>query len=254
MNESKVEFYNDKNQKIAGLLSLSDKKKSPIVIIIHGFKGTKEYYPFVDHSVPVFLDAGIAVLRIDCRGSGESDMEFKEMTIESEAEDVLMAVEYVKSRGDIDSERVALIGISMGASAILTAMKKKPKVRGLIFWGPAFFGNNYFETPENRKTVEEEGVWYVEQRFTGKKLTAGKELFYEMIGLDTSPYMKLVKAPVLILRGSKDEVVDSKRDKEAAKLLNADYKIIENGDHNFTDPDSEKSLIKITADWCKRIL
>ncbi len=81
MKQQKVEFYNKKNQKIAGLLSLPKKMKPPVVIIIHGFKDAKEYYPFVNNSIKPLTNENIAVLRIDCRGSGESDLEFKDMTI-----------------------------------------------------------------------------------------------------------------------------------------------------------------------------
>ena len=248
--EEKIEFYNKKNQRITGLISFPKEKKPPIVIIIHGFKGTKEYYPFVNNSIKLFADAGIVVLRMDCRGSGESDLEFKDMTIKSESEDVLTAIDYVKTL-DVDSKKIGLIGISLGATAILMAMARKSEVKTLVFWGPAwtFNGEKYFDTSQNRKTIKEEGVFYVKQKFTGKKLIAGKELFEEFTSFDIRPFIKNIKKPILILRGLEDEVVGTEKDKEAVELLNAEYKIIEKGDHNFTDENSEKKLIKLTVDW-----
>jgi pimeloyl-ACP methyl ester carboxylesterase len=144
----------------------------------------------------------------------------------------------------------------MGAAAILMAMKQKPKVKTLVFWGPAWYfkdGSRY-DTPDNRKTVKKEGVFYVTQGFTGKKLTAGKELFQEMATLDIRPYMKFVEVPVLILRGLRDEIVRVVNDKEAEKILKAEYKIIEKGDHNFTVKESERELIKSTVDWFNKWL
>jgi len=255
MREEKVTFYNDKKQKLVGLLSLPKSKNPPTVIIIHGFKGTKEYYPFVNNSIKPLTDAGIAVLRIDCRGSGESDLEFKDMTIKSESEDVLTAIDYVKTL-DVNSKRIALIGVSMGAGAIIMAMKQNPDVKTLVFWGPGWYfkGAKYYDTPENRKSVKEEGVFYVIQGFTGKKMVAGKELFEEFANLDIRPIMKIIKIPTLILRGSEDEVVGLSKDKEATELLNAEYKLIEKGDHNFLDKDSERDLIKETINWFKKWL
>jgi pimeloyl-ACP methyl ester carboxylesterase len=136
-------------------------------------------------------------------------------------------------------------------------MRKKPRIKTLVFWGPDWYfgdGDNYFNRPEHRKTVKEEGVFYVTQGFTGKKMVAGKGLFKEMTTLDMRPFMKLVKIPVLVLRGSKDEVVGTKKDEEAVKLLNAEYKLIEKGDHNFLDKDSEKELIKLTVEWFEKWL
>jgi len=181
------------------------------------------------------------------------------MTIKSESEDILTAIDYVKSLKNIDSERIALIGISMGTAAILMAMGNKSRVKDvktLVFWGPAWYfkGSKRYDTPENRKTVKEKGIFYVKQDFTGKTLIAGKELFKEMTTLDIRPFMKLVKIPTLILRGSVDEVVWFENDEEATKLINAEYKIIEKGDHNFIDRDSEKELIKQTIEWFKKWL
>lgn len=256
MKEEKVEFYNNKKQKLVGLLSLPDKKNCPIAIAIHGFKGIKEYYPFLNNSIKPLTDAGIAVLRIDCRGSGESDLEFKDFTIKSESEDILTAIDYVKGLENIDSDRIALIGISMGAGAILLAMEKKPKVKTLVFWGPGwYFGDgSRYDTPQHRKEVERDGVFYLTQGFTGKKLIAGKELFNEMKTLDVRPFMELVEIPTLILRGAIDEIIRLTDDKRALKTLKAEYKLIERGDHNFTDKESEKELIKLTVDWLSKWL
>jgi uncharacterized protein len=254
IDEKKVTFYNEKHQKLVGLLSMPKNKDPPIAIIVHGFKGTKEYYKFVNDSVKPLLDAGIAVLRIDCRGSGESDMEFKEMSIKTESEDVLTTVKYAKTL-PIDTKRIALVGISMGASAIILSMEKKPPVRTLVFWGPAFYfgGKSHYNTPQNRKTVEKEGVFYVKASLTGKQYTAGKELFEEMTTLDIRPFMNF-KVPVLIIRGSKDEIVGIVKDKEIAKIMDAKYVLIENGDHNFTEQKAEYELIKETLKWFKKTL
>jgi len=256
MKEEKVVFYNKENQKLVGLLSLPENKKPPILIVIHGFKGTKEYYPFANNSIRPLTDSGFAVLRIDCRGSGESDLEFKDMTIKSESEDVLTAIDFVKTLDSVDSKKIALLGISMGAAVVLMAMKNKPEVKTLVFWGPGWYFNGikYYDTPENRKTVKEEGVFYVKQSFTGKIMVAGGEHFRELTTLDIRPYMKFVKIPTLILRGSEDEVVGLDRDEEATKLLNAECKTVEKGDHSFTDKDSEKELIKLTINWLENHL
>jgi hypothetical protein len=254
MKEEKVVFHNEKNQKLVGLLALPENKKPPIVIIVHGFKGTKEYYPFVNNSVKPLTDAGFAVLRIDCRGSGESDLQFKDMTIKSESEDVLTTIDYVKTLDFVNSDNIALIGISMGTAAVLMAMKNKPDVKTLVFWGPAWYFNGIrrYDTPKHRKTIKEEGVFYVKQDFTGRIMVAGKELFKQINTLNARPFMKFVRIPTLILRGSEDEIVGNENDEKATKLLNAEYRIVKKGDHNFIDKDSERELIKLTVEWLKK--
>ena len=57
---------------------------------------------------------GIAVLRFDDRGFGESTGDYSKATTADFAQDVLSAVRYLKSRKDIDATQIGLIGHSEG--------------------------------------------------------------------------------------------------------------------------------------------
>lgn len=57
---------------------------------------------------------GIAVLRMDDRGVGKSTGDFSKATTEDFATDVLAAVNYLKTRDDVDPKKIGLIGHSEG--------------------------------------------------------------------------------------------------------------------------------------------
>ncbi len=57
---------------------------------------------------------GIAVLRYDDRGAGKSTGDHSVATTKDLAFDVIRAVEYLKSRKDIDKNKIGLIGHSEG--------------------------------------------------------------------------------------------------------------------------------------------
>ncbi|MDZ7333205.1 MAG: alpha/beta fold hydrolase [candidate division KSB1 bacterium] len=57
---------------------------------------------------------GIAVLRMDDRGVGKSTGDFSKATTEDFAADVLVAVNYLKTRDDVDPKKIGLIGHSEG--------------------------------------------------------------------------------------------------------------------------------------------
>lgn len=57
---------------------------------------------------------GIAVLRVDKRGVGQTTGDFEEATIYDLADDVRAGVEYLKTRQEIDPKRIGLIGHSEG--------------------------------------------------------------------------------------------------------------------------------------------
>ncbi|MFH1964417.1 MAG: alpha/beta fold hydrolase, partial [Acidobacteriota bacterium] len=58
---------------------------------------------------------GLAVLRLDKRGAWESGGHFENATTKDFADDALASIAYLKSRKDIDSGRIGLIGHSEGA-------------------------------------------------------------------------------------------------------------------------------------------
>jgi len=117
-----VTFKNDQaNVILAGTLSLPSKDGSyPAVILISGsgpqtrdseFGGHKLFLVLADY----LTRNGIAVLRYDDRGFGESTGNFATGTSLDFSYDVESAVKYLKTRKEIESNKIGLIGHSDGA-------------------------------------------------------------------------------------------------------------------------------------------
>lgn len=120
-NEEEVVFKNKKAQvSLAGTLTLPrNTKKAPAVILISGSGPQDRDETFANHK-PFWILAdyltrqGIAVLRFDDRGVGKSTGNFSEATTADFATDVVSAVSYLKSRSDIDTDHIGLVGHSEG--------------------------------------------------------------------------------------------------------------------------------------------
>jgi alpha-beta hydrolase superfamily lysophospholipase len=81
-------------------------------------------------------EAGIATLRCDDRGTGESAGDFKRVTLETEARDAFAALAALRAEPAVDAARVAVIGHGEGALvAPMVAAKARP-VRGLALLAP----------------------------------------------------------------------------------------------------------------------
>ena len=131
--EEEVVFKNtEANISLAGTLTLPSKKgKFPVVILISGsgaqdrdesFMGHKPFLVLADH----LTRQGIGVLRFDDRGFGKSTGDFNAATTEDFSKDVLSAVKYLKTRNDINSKEIGLVGHSEGGIiAPLVANKTK---------------------------------------------------------------------------------------------------------------------------------
>ena len=114
------------------------KKKYPVVILITGsgpqdrdqtFSGHKTFLVLADY----LTRQGIAVLRYDDRGTSESTGDFSAATTEDFANDVVAAVNYLKTRDDVDTQNIGLIGHSEGGIiAPLAANKMKNDIAFIV--------------------------------------------------------------------------------------------------------------------------
>jgi pimeloyl-ACP methyl ester carboxylesterase len=131
--DEKVIYYNkDKSIQYGGTLTIPNSPKNvPAVIMITGsgqedrdesLFGHKLFWVIADH----LTRNGIAVLRVDDRGIGETTGNVSEATSADFAKDVLVGVDYLKAHQGIDIKSIGLIGHSEGGViAPLVAVQSK---------------------------------------------------------------------------------------------------------------------------------
>jgi len=119
--EEEVAYENkDAGISLAGTLTLpSGDAPFPTVLLITG-SGPQDRNETIYNHRPFLILAdyltrqGIAVLRVDDRGVGESTGDFSQATSEDFASDVLAGIEYLKTRKEINPKQIGLIGHSEG--------------------------------------------------------------------------------------------------------------------------------------------
>ena len=95
----------------------------PAVLICHGLAGHKtgRYRVYVELAEQLTAH-GIGALRIDFRGSGDSEGAFADMTLSGEVSDAILAMKWVQTQAEVDSGRVGIFGRSLGGTvAVITA-------------------------------------------------------------------------------------------------------------------------------------
>lgn len=151
-----VSFTNpDGGHKLAGTLTIPDTTQQyPAVVLISGsgpqdrneeIFGHKPFWVIADY----LTQRGLAVLRYDDRGFGQSTGNYQDATTLHFAEDVLAAVSYLKSRKDIDKEKIGLIGHSEGGMiAPIVASKNKTIAFIVLLAGVGTIGREVYETQQ----------------------------------------------------------------------------------------------------------
>ena len=105
---------------LAGTLTLPEKKgKFPVVILISGSGPQNRNEELMGHKPFLVISDyltrnGIGVLRYDDRGVGESTGDFGAATSADFATDVESAIQYLKSRKEVDKKNIGLVGHSEG--------------------------------------------------------------------------------------------------------------------------------------------
>jgi dipeptidyl aminopeptidase/acylaminoacyl peptidase len=156
---------------------------------------------------------GIAVLRMDDRGTGASGGTFKGSTSADFAEDVRAGLAYLRARPEIRADRLALLGHSEGAVIAPMVAEKEPTLRAIVLLAGIaqpgrtalhFQLKNQIEhnsklTPEMRESQIAE----IPKRIDA--MMAADPWMKFFITYDPVPAMRRVKTPVLLLTGSRDQ-------------------------------------------------
>jgi pimeloyl-ACP methyl ester carboxylesterase len=113
------------------LVTPSERRDSPLAVLVSGTGPIDRDVTFVGHALfrvlaHALAETGIASLRFDKRGVGESEGDFSSAGPDDFVADVVGAMDYVVGRTGFPSERVGLIGHSEGGMVALTAAARRP--------------------------------------------------------------------------------------------------------------------------------
>lgn len=150
--------------KLAGTLTLpNDIKKPAVAILISGSGPQNRNEELMNHKPFLVLsdyltNHGIAVLRYDDRGIAKSEGDFKNGTSFDFATDVEAAITYLKTRNDIDTSKIGLIGHSEGGLiAPMVASRNKHVAFAILLAGTGVNGAKVLET-QSRRAAELAGA------------------------------------------------------------------------------------------------
>lgn len=129
---------------IAGLLVTPDGVSGPpAVLLLHGFTGQKNEFPIAGTDTGLFTYAaeklaeqGIASLRIDFHGSGDSAGEWSDTTFSSQIKDAAIAFDWLQAQAAVDGARVGILGYSQGGLVGAHLAALRPEADAVVLWAP----------------------------------------------------------------------------------------------------------------------
>ena len=242
-----VSFKNSDGLTLKGFFIPAKNKSNATIIVGHG-------YPFSKSDVLIFapfLAKKYNLLFFDFRYFGESQGKYTTVGWK-EQEDVLAALDYLKTRKDIDKSKIGAIGLSLSASTFIMATEKTSDIKAIVADSPyssldKMIERTYFIFPSITKLPF---VWLT-------KLYA--KIFFNIDTKEISPKksIKEIKIPVLLIHGEKDSqipVENSKTLYEASNKNLTELWIIKDADHGYSYAINKKEYEKRVLDFFEKNL
>jgi dienelactone hydrolase len=226
----------------------------PALSLFHGFGGTRiEPHRLFVKTSRWLAREGIASLRLDFRGSGESEGDFKSMTLSGEIQDAKAALNFLRAQTEVKSDRLGVLGLSMGGYVAASVAAQDPTLKALVLWSASARGATYFHhyhhlSGKNRKDWEITG----ERDFGGNLLSSA--FLQDGVALpDPLPALRAFQGKALILHGEKDATVPLEEAQLFKKALGdqATLQIVKGADHTFNKTAWENELMQSTVTWAK---
>lgn len=208
-----------------------NRKQYPLVIFMHGLIANCHMEIF-NVLVEKLNNIGIAVLRFDFNGHGESGGELENITFENELHDAMVVLKYAKSIREVTS--ISLLGHSQGGviASILAGMEADG-IKTLVLLAPAavieegacsgkLLGQTF--DPDNLPDY----IRIMGKRFKGEFIKSAQSLkIYDKA--------KGYKGTVCILHGGGDYLINYKYSKKYHEIYNDScLYFIEEADHDFS--------------------
>jgi len=176
----------------------------PVVIMVHGLTGNRigRGYHFVQFARRL-VEQGIACVRFDQRGCGESTGRFVDLTIPGMIADTRAVRDWALAQPWCEPERVGYVGVSMGALPVVAVEAERP-AGALALWGPVYdMPRVFWQTARTGLRGIVEGQGWVPYR----GLPIGKAMVDRLDAVDTSRALASSASPVLVFHSRADDVV-----------------------------------------------
>lgn len=112
----------------------------PAVVMLHGTGSNRdEAGGGYAYAAPVLAEKyGVATIRIDFMGNGDSTADYTGYTFESAVADAVAAAEYIAAQENIDGEHIGVMGWSQGGTDALLAAGQHPEIfKAVVTWAGA---------------------------------------------------------------------------------------------------------------------
>ncbi|HWA06630.1 MAG TPA: alpha/beta fold hydrolase [Ignavibacteria bacterium] len=252
MKTTNINFRNFRGNVLAGKLDMPfNEHISSYAVFAHCFTCSMELKAIANIN-KALTKHGIAVLRFDMTGIGESEGSFPDTNFTTQIDDLVSAAAFL-------SENYAppelLIGHSLGGSAVLFASKQIGSARALVtIASPEEPSNLAAKLRKTRDRCIKMGV--AETEIGGVKFNFKPQFFSDIEKYSAAELQKDIHLPYLVLHSTADTYSDIENGLKLFKRANQPKSFIslDKIDHLMLQKEDANYVGEIIAAWTKKYL
>lgn len=226
---------------IRGVLTTPKTGSAPFpgVICFHGMTSSNVgYIPLIEK----LAENGIAGLAINMRGHGESDGDFNTATVTEAINDGLAAYDFLTSQPNIDSNKIGLLGTSVGA-ILVSFTSQQREIQSIVLRAPAAYSEELL------------GV------SMAATMTNEDHQFYDIPDLSATPPGRAIakfKGNLLVISSEKDAIIPAHISQGYIDITTSarrkELHTIKDATHALTKPTWKQEFQDTAAAWFVKTL
>ena len=252
MPSQRVYFENPRGQRLAGIIDLPDEQPLGIALFSHCFTCTKDLKAIVRVSRGLSRH-GIAVLRFDFRGLGDSHGVFAESNFETNLEDIQAAVQWLQTNYTAPQ---LLIGHSLGGAAMMASVAEIPSAQSLVTLA-APSDTKHLAEFLSRTNPEIEATGSGEVVIGGRRHQITTQLLDSLRAQELKASIEAISIPHMVMHSPNDETLAFRHAEEIFAWTGGEksFVTLPGSDHLLVShPDDVGYVADLIATWAKRNL
>lgn len=251
MVSKKAVFQNKDGDLLSGLLEIPDHQTKSYAIFAHCFTCSKNSRAagFVARAL---AQLGIAVLRFDFTGLGNSSGEFSNTNFSSNIQDLIAAAKFLEAKFSAPS---LLIGHSLGGAAVLAAAQQIQSVKAVVtIAAPATASHVKGLFVESHQEIMENNTACVQ--LGGRSFTIKKQFVEDLEKYNSLEHIQKLNKALLIFHSPLDSVVSID---EAARIYSAarhpkSFVSLDRADHLLSRSEDAHYVATVLSAWAGQYL
>lgn len=248
----RIQFPGALGHDLAARLERPEDRPRAYAVFAHCFTCSKDYKA-VRRISRTLAEKGLAVLRLDFTGLGQSGGNFAETTFSSNVGDLAAAAKFL--RGDYEAPRL-LIGHSLGGAAAVAAAHRIPEIRAVAtIAAPSETG--HLREMLLRRAPEIDRTGEAEVEIAGRRFPIRKPLLDDLGDQPVPELIRGLNRPLLIFHSPDDRTVSIEEGHTIFAMARhpKSFVSLDGADHLLLSREDDAPYVgRMLAEWVGRYL